>query len=107
MGESAVMREVVDRPFKSPENVEVGRLGGERHGRGGERGLTIETGAPEDCAGQKVCEGFQIRFVPQSRAERCTLRKSSRMSEVAGRTKARTSSATQTYVSIASNNAGA
>ena len=59
MGESAVMREVVDRPFKSPENVEVGRLGGERHGRGGERGLTIETGAPEDRAGQKMCDGFQ------------------------------------------------
>ena len=60
------MGEAVDRPFESPENVEIGRFGGQRHCRGRERGFAIESSAGENCAREEMSDGIQIDFLSQN-----------------------------------------
>ena len=65
MREAAMMGEVVNRAFESPEDIEIRRLCGERHGRRGKCSFAIESGAGENCAGQEMGDGFQENFVTQ------------------------------------------
>ena len=65
MRESPVVREIVNRAFESPENIQVGSFGGQRHGGRGERSLAIESSSCENSARQKVSDRFQTDFVPQ------------------------------------------
>jgi hypothetical protein len=57
-----MMSKVVNRAFDAPEHVKVGRLSGQRHSRGGEGGLAIESGAGENGAGKKMSDWFQVGF---------------------------------------------
>ncbi len=66
MGEAAVMLESKDRAFETAEHVEIRRFGRQRHGRSGEGGLAVESGAGEAGSGQEVGDGFQVNFVTQS-----------------------------------------
>ena len=58
MRESAMMGEAKNWAMKSAEDVEVGRFGGQGDGRGGQRRLTIQSGAAKAGAGQKMCDRF-------------------------------------------------
>jgi hypothetical protein len=60
-----MMREGEDWAFDTPEHVKVWSFGRKSHGRGGERGLTVESGAGEAGSGQEVGDGFQVNFVTQ------------------------------------------
>jgi hypothetical protein len=67
MREAAVVREIVNRAFESPEDIEVRGLSSERHGRGSESCLAIEPSSSQNGAGKKMCDGFQTDFVPQKK----------------------------------------
>jgi hypothetical protein len=54
--------------LEAAEHVEIGRFGRKGHGRGGERGLAIESCAGEAGPGQEVGDGFQVDFVTQKKA---------------------------------------
>ena len=58
VGPSAMVLEGGDRPFESPENIEVGGLGGERHGQRGVGRLAIKTRAGEHRAGHEMRDWF-------------------------------------------------
>jgi len=68
VGKAAMMREVVDRAFESPEDVEVGGLGCEHHRGGGQGGLAVETGAAQNSAGEEMGDRFQAFFVAQNKS---------------------------------------
>src|SRR3954447_16644929 len=65
MRKAAMMSKVVDGAFESPEDIEVRSLGGECHGRRGQRSLAIESSAGEDCASQEMSDRLQESFVTQ------------------------------------------
>ena len=62
VGEAAMVLKGNQRPAKAPEDVEVGRFGGECHGQRGVRGFAVEAGAAEACAGEEMGDWFH-RFV--------------------------------------------
>jgi hypothetical protein len=53
-----VVFEALDRARKSPQDIEVGGLGGEHRGQGCVRGLAIEASASDAGAGEEVRDGF-------------------------------------------------
>ena len=65
MREAAVMLESKDRAFESSEDVEIRRLGCQRHGRGGERGPAVEPGARQAGSGQEMGERLHLNLVTQ------------------------------------------
>jgi hypothetical protein len=65
MRETAVMCERKHGALEAAEYVEIRRLGCQGHGRGGESGLAVESGAGEAGSGQEVGDGFQVNFVTQ------------------------------------------
>ena len=67
MRKAAVMRESENWAFESSDDVEIRRLGRESHGRSGEGGLAIESGAGEAGSGQEMGERFQVVLVTQPR----------------------------------------
>src|SRR5579863_8491092 len=71
MREAAMMREGEHRPFEGTEYVKIRRLGRERHSRGGQGGLAIESSAGEAGSGQEVGDGFQVDFLSQFRIRAC------------------------------------
>ncbi len=56
--DAAVMLESGNRAAQSPEYVEVGGFGGERHGERCVGRLTVEAGASETGSGEEVGDGF-------------------------------------------------
>ena len=72
MRKASMVCEPEDWAFNDPYNVQIGCFGGERHCRGGERGLAVESGAGEHGAGQEMGKGFQTDFLthPSSRKPR-------------------------------------
>ena len=58
VGDSAMVLEGGYRAAEDPENVEVGRLGGEGHRQRGVEGAAIESGAGEDGSGEEVGDWF-------------------------------------------------
>jgi len=58
VGDAAMVLEGSNGPAGRPEGVEVGGLGGERHGEGGVGGLAVEAGTCEAGAGHEVGDGF-------------------------------------------------
>ena len=66
MREAAVMGKSINRAFETAEHVDVRRLGRQSHGRSGEGGLAVESGAGEAGPGQEVGDGLQVNFVTQS-----------------------------------------
>src|SRR5579864_2470327 len=67
MREAAVVCECHDRAFEAPEHVEIGSLGRECHGGGSQGRFAIESSSRQNCAGQKVGDGFQVNFVTQGK----------------------------------------
>lgn len=63
MRKASVMGEAYYRPLKAPEYIKVRSFGGERHRRGGQRRLAIESSAGEYCAGEEVRNWFQIKVL--------------------------------------------
>ena len=59
MRKSTVMREAKDPPIELPKYVQIRRLGGQRHCRGRQRSLAIQSSPTQAGAGQKVSNGFQ------------------------------------------------
>ncbi len=59
MGDAAMVLQSRNGAFDLPEHVEIGGLGGEHHGYGGQLRLAIEARASKTCAGQKVGNGIQ------------------------------------------------
>ena len=71
VGESAMVLEADQRPAESPEDVEVGGFRGECHGQRGVRGLAIEAGAAQACAGEEVGDWFhELAFEGKHTARR-------------------------------------
>ena len=68
VGPSAMMLEGGDGAFDGPEDVEVGRFGGDRHGDGGVGCLAVESCAGEAGSGHQVGYGFhRVRsMLPES-----------------------------------------
>ena len=58
VGDAAMMFEGLDLARKSPEDVEVGGLGGEDGSERGVCSLAIEASASDACAGQEVRNGL-------------------------------------------------
>ncbi len=58
VGEAAMMLERDQRSAKAPQDIEVGGFGGQGHGQRGVRGLAIEAGAAQACAGEEVGDRF-------------------------------------------------
>jgi hypothetical protein len=58
VGKSAVMLEGRYRSAKTPENIDVRRLGRQGHGQRGVGGSAIEASAAETCAGKEMRDGF-------------------------------------------------
>ena len=63
MGESAMVRESVNRTLESPQDIEVWGFGSECHGGSGESRFAIESGPSEDSAGKEMSEWLQENFV--------------------------------------------
>jgi hypothetical protein len=51
--------EAEDWIFEIAEDVDVRSFGRQRHRRGGQRSLPVETGTSETGSGEKVGDGFQ------------------------------------------------
>jgi hypothetical protein len=60
MRESAMVCESKYWAAESTKHIEVGRLSGQRHGGGRERGFAIESGASQASASEKMSDRFQI-----------------------------------------------
>jgi hypothetical protein len=58
VGNAAMVFKDGDGAAKSPENIEIGGLGGEGHGQGGVGGAAIESGAGEYRSGEEVSDWF-------------------------------------------------
>jgi len=58
VGYAAMVFEERDRAAQAPQNVEVGRLGGQGHGQGGIGGAAVESCAGETGSGEEVGDGF-------------------------------------------------
>ena len=58
VGDAAMMFEGLDLARKSPEDVEVGGLGGEHGSQGRECGFSIEAGAADAGADKEMRDGF-------------------------------------------------
>src|SRR3954467_13739949 len=65
MCKAAMMSELHNRALESPEDIQVGRFGCQSHSRGGQRRFAIESRPRKNCAGQKMSDGFQVKFVTQ------------------------------------------
>jgi Protein of unknown function (DUF1569) len=59
MGESTMMCESEDRSVKLTHDIQVGRFGGQRQSRGGQRRLAIKSGSPQAGAGKEMSDRFQ------------------------------------------------
>ena len=54
-----MMREPEDRSVEAGKNIKIGSFRRQRHGRSGQRSLTIESGTAERRAKKKMGDGFQ------------------------------------------------
>ena len=59
MREAAMVGETEGGAADAAEDIEVWGFGGEGERERGERGLAVESGASQACAGQEVGDGFQ------------------------------------------------
>ncbi len=60
VGDAAMMLEGGNRPGESPQHVEIGGFGCQRHRQGGVGGAAIEAAAGEDGSGEKVGDWFHL-----------------------------------------------
>ncbi len=67
VGDSAMMLEALNRAGESPNDVEVGGLGGEHGGQRCVGGFAIESGASDAGAGKEVRDGFHACWDPYQR----------------------------------------
>jgi hypothetical protein len=67
MREAAVVREPYHRTLQAPEDIKIWRFSSQRHRCGSQRSFAIKSCPRQDSARQKMCDGFQTRFVPQWR----------------------------------------
>ncbi len=58
VGDAPVMLESYNRTTESPDDVQVGSFGGERHGERGVGGFTVEAGATEAGSGKEMGDGI-------------------------------------------------
>jgi hypothetical protein len=62
VGDASMVLEDGDGALEGPEDVDVGKLGGDGHGGGGVGGFAVEAGAGEDGSGHDV--GERVHWVP-------------------------------------------
>ena len=58
VGNAAVMLKARYRPAETPEDINIGRLGGQGHGQRSVGRPAIEAGAGKACAGEEMRDGF-------------------------------------------------
>jgi hypothetical protein len=59
MRKSAMMRESESPPVELPQDIQIGSLSRQRHRKGRKRCLSVESGAAQARASQKVSDRFQ------------------------------------------------
>ena len=61
--DAAMVLELLDRPGESPEDIEIGSLGGQHRGQSGVGRLAVESGAANAGAGEEMGDGFHKRLL--------------------------------------------